>query len=95
MIHLRMLEWVRRSNHVGATGPALDALVRRAWTRIAREQRALLLMPALTVRAIEDALAVRRSGLVFVAGVLLAAEEAVSVSLSNDFRELLRKVQGG
>lgn len=95
MIHLRMLEWVRRSNHGGATAPALEALVQRAWTRIAREQRALLLMPALTVPAIEDALASGRSDLAFVAELLLAAEQAVSVNLSADLRELLRTVQGG
>lgn len=95
MIHLRMLEWVRRSNHGGATAPALDALVRRAWTRIAREQRALLLMPAITVPAIECALASETSGMNSVALLLLAAEQAVGVSLSRDFRELLRGIASG
>lgn len=95
MIHLRMLEWIRRSNHGGTTEPALDALVRRAWLSIVRDQRALLLVPALAVPAIEDALASERSGLSFVAQVLLAAERAVSVNLSDEFRALLRTMRGG
>jgi hypothetical protein len=92
--HLRTLEWTRRSNYLALAGPALDALVRRAWSRIARDQRALLLMPALTVPAIEDALTSERSGIAFVAELLLAAEQAVSVNLSTDFRELLRTIVG-
>lgn len=95
MAHLRMLEWVRRSNYVAEVSGALDQLVRRAWTRIALDQRALLLMPALTVPAIEGALASDLSGLAFVADLLLAAEPAVSANLASDFRELLREIRHG
>lgn len=64
------------------------------WSHIARDQRALLLMPALAVPAIEDALVSERAGMAFVAGLLLAAEQAVSVNLSTDFRELVRTIGG-
>jgi hypothetical protein len=94
MTHLRTLEWARRSNYLALAAPALASLVRRTWSHIAREQRAFLLTPALSVPAIENALASGRSGMAFVAELLLAAEQAVSVKLSADLRELLRTMVG-
>lgn len=95
MAHLRMLEWVRGSNYVKEVQGPLEALVRLTWTRIAVNQRALLLTPSLTVPAIEGALASGLSGVAFVAHLLLTAEPAVSLNLSNEFREQLEEIRNG
>lgn len=94
MTQLRMLEWVRQSKYVSEAAPALEALVRKTWTQIAHHQRALLLTPALTIPAIERALSSDRTGMVFIAELLLLAEQAVSVNLSNDFRRSLSAIIG-
>jgi hypothetical protein len=90
-----MLEWGRQSNYVGILAPVIRSLAEQAWREIVRDQRALLRTPALTIPAIETALASERPGMAFVAELLLAAEPAVSVNLSSEFRGLLKTIMAG
>lgn len=88
--HLRMVEWMRSSNHGALIRPEIAKRVQSDWSHILENRRALLVAPALTVPAIANALSSHKEGLAYVANVLLAAEAAVSGNLSPEFRFSLR-----
>jgi hypothetical protein len=91
--HLRLLEWIRNSNHKKVATAALARRVRRDWSAIVRDRRALLVMPMVNTPALEAALSSIDDDARFIARVLLAAEPAVSVGLSDEVRALLSTIR--
>jgi len=91
--HLRLLEWALSSNHQKAVLPVLARRVRQDWSAILATRRALLVMPALNVPAIETVLDSGGEDAAFIARVLLAAEPAVSVGFDTKMRAMLENIR--
>jgi hypothetical protein len=87
---LRFAEWGGQSNYGRYIGPSLATQVKRDWSTILDRSSALLRRPTLTKPAIQQAINLPLTGLGYVAAVLLTAEPATNVNLSEEYRTKLR-----
>lgn len=94
VVTLRFVQAIRRSSFLSHLVRRFVPWVREAWQR-AVENRFALVNPRTTVPAIEATLAGDRDDLSTVAGLLLVAEEAVSVRLDPSLRDMLRALAKG
>ena len=91
---LRFAEWTPKTNYGRVVGVLLADRVRADWSDIIDKRAAFLRHPMLSIPAIREALAAPRKGLDYVVNVLLAAEPATRLDLSDEFRAALRKRLG-
>jgi hypothetical protein len=89
---LRFAQAAKRSDFKKRLGKALGSWLRKRWTYVVNHQKFRLRCPAVTVPQLKDALTSSVEGLAFVGNVLLAAELAVSVRLSQDHRDFLKSL---
>jgi hypothetical protein len=87
---LRLAEWTPKSNYAPIVATFLAERVRRDWSTILDTRAAFLRHPLMNAPPIRRAVDGSQSGLAYVAGILLAAEPATGLSLSDDYRQLLR-----
>ena len=93
---LRFTEAGARSVSFGRPVEAhLDGWASVEWAQLISTQRFSLVTPAISVPALERALAREPRGYARVAAILLAAEAAVGVRLSPEFRDFLRQLSAG
>ncbi|MBA4090099.1 MAG: hypothetical protein C0494_05835 [Sphingobium sp.] len=92
LAHLRLLEWVRASQHKKIAVPGLARRMRQDWSIILKERRALLVMPIVNVPSIEATMQQGNEDMIFMARLMLAAEPAVSIGLAEEMRVLLRSL---
>jgi hypothetical protein len=73
---------------------AIAALVSRGWLRVASEQRSAIRVPAVTAPAIQAACGDTAHGLKKAAKILLAARNAVRLSVPEQVLQVLRQLTG-
>ena len=88
----RMLYWCQESLYAQVALPHLPNWLGRRWRLVVQRQRVALLAPRRTVPPIERVLDSDMGGTRFAAHLLLAAVDAVDVSLSADFRASLSQL---
>lgn len=91
MMHLRLFEWLYRSDYVPSLIKPFADRVADDWQIAISERIALLRYPRTTVPMLKAILTDSVRNTEFVAEVLLAAEPCTGVNLSRDYRSLLRK----
>lgn len=89
LAHLRLLEWLSNTNYRRILAKYLAERVRQDWRAVIESRRGFLLDPDHTVPPLLSALQHKRVGEVYAAGVLLAAEPAVTIQMSESYRDRL------
>ena len=90
---LRLLQFISSSYFKTILMPVLVNWTKSIWSKIIKEQRFSLRLPAVTVPNIEQALFSDASGFRYVAKVLIAAYESVSIRIDSDLRKFLETVE--
>ncbi len=91
IISVRLWEWLRGSNfRITLENMVADHLIER-WEKIVTDQQFHLTHPMVSVPAIETALKEPTKGIRKIAGIVLAAENAVRRRLSPDLRAIMKK----
>lgn len=88
----RIVDSMRQNELKGAVAASVGRWVVETWRDMTTERRFQLRMPMRTCPAIEQACEGTESGLGCAGRVLLAAEDATSVELSPEFRDLLARL---
>lgn len=91
IISSRLCDWLSTSNFRPTLENMVEGHLVKSWQKIITNQRFLLKQPMMFVPAIEDALKEPTKGVKKIAGIVLAAENAVGPSLSNELREDMKK----
>ncbi|MXW24322.1 MAG: hypothetical protein F4Z96_06735 [Chloroflexi bacterium] len=90
----RLLDWCQQSLYAPVALPHLSGWLRKRWRRAVQTQRAVLLAPRHSVPPIERTLDSEMDGTRFAANLLLAAVDAVNMTLSADYRASLSELAG-
>lgn len=88
----RLLHWCQQTIYSPVALPHLSSWLRKRWRRAVQTQRAVLRAPRHTVPPIERILDSGMDGTRFAAKLLLAAVDAVNMTLSADFRASLSQL---
>jgi len=91
IVSFRLWQWLRSSEFRIYFEDEVADHLSACWENIIENQRSILLQPMITVPAIEGALKGSTKGIKKIAGIVLAAENAVGCTLNADLREDMKK----
>jgi hypothetical protein len=93
-VHLRVLDWLTKSNYGRVIEEQFATRVREDWQAVLDHRSAFLLSPLRTSPAIRGALGGALSGRAYIANILLAATPGVRLNIAPEYRDYLQATRG-